>query len=42
MTLSNCKRLLKHYQEVGNSMAALDMSNHIAKYRQEDKKASKK
>ncbi len=33
MTLETCERLLAYYEETGNNEAALDMREHIAKYR---------
>tara|TARA_Y100000310_G_C19944019_1_gene473847 strand:- start:109 stop:273 length:165 start_codon:yes stop_codon:yes gene_type:complete len=29
MTLENCKRLLEHYEEIGNAEAAAEMKVHI-------------
>lgn len=42
MTLENCKRLLAHYEEVGNAAAAADMRENLARRGVQPDKPSKK
>lgn len=40
MTLENCKRLLKHYQETGNKEAELDMLANLERRGYDPKKTA--